>query len=140
MSGIRISPKHGVNPSLQQCFCCGEDVGLVLFGRLQDDKEAPKRVCLSREPCDKCKGYMKQGIIIVTVRDGETDMDNPYRMGGFFVVTEDMIQRLHASSGLPASWLEQVLKARFLFMEQSVAEQIGLLDEAKKHEEKNKGG
>lgn len=74
---ISLSPKYGVNPSLMQCFFCGEAYGVVLCGRLPDDSEAPRELCLDREPCSKCKEHMEQGIILVSVRDA--DMDKMYR-------------------------------------------------------------
>ena len=95
MNSIRISPKHGVNPSLHQCFFCGEPKGVLLFGRRGiEDAEAPREVCIDREPCDKCKGFMEQGIILIGVdADKTTDEKNPYRDGNWCVVTEDFISR-----------------------------------------------
>lgn len=52
--GIRISEKHGVNPSLECCLLCGKEMGIVLFGRLKGDAEAPKQVCTGNI-CDDCK-------------------------------------------------------------------------------------
>ena len=44
MRGIRLSEKHGVNPSIGVCFYCNQDNGeVVLPGRLPDDREAPRR-------------------------------------------------------------------------------------------------
>lgn len=30
MGGIRVSKKHGVNPSLEQCFICMKEVGVSI--------------------------------------------------------------------------------------------------------------
>lgn len=52
---IKLSEKHGVNPSMQVCFWCGEVIGVALMGRLKGDVEAPKEVVLDYSLCDKCK-------------------------------------------------------------------------------------
>lgn len=38
---IKLSPKHGVNPSILHCICCGKDYGIAMLGKLKGDKEAP---------------------------------------------------------------------------------------------------
>ena len=67
--GITLSKKHGVNPSMDICFWCGEPKGLALFGRLKGDAEAPKRMVTSLEPCDKCKEKFKLGVHLIEVTD-----------------------------------------------------------------------
>lgn len=55
---IRISEKHGANPTIPICFFCGEDKNEVaLLGKLSGDKEAPMRMWINGdyEPCDECK-------------------------------------------------------------------------------------
>ena len=45
--GIKVSPKHGLNPTIPICFWCGKERGEVaLLGRLPGDAEAPKNVVL----------------------------------------------------------------------------------------------
>lgn len=78
MSGIKLSAKHGVNPSLEVCFWCGKDVGVALLGKLKGDAEAPKRIVLGLQPCDDCKRKFAEGIRIVEVsEDGSMYGDNP---------------------------------------------------------------
>lgn len=50
---ILLSEKYGVNPSIDYCILCDKDMGIVLFGKLEDDKEAPKKVCTGNI-CDDC--------------------------------------------------------------------------------------
>ena len=50
---ILLSPKHGLNPSILPCICCGEDYGIALLGKLKGDKEAPKEI--SQGLCPKCQ-------------------------------------------------------------------------------------
>ena len=119
---IKLSPKHGVNPSMGLCFYCNEPDGtIVLPGRLAGDAEAPRQAVWTREPCDKCKGYMAQGVILVQVRDGETG-ENPYRLGGWAVVKDDAIRRMVH----PASLADQILKTRFTFVPDEVWKALGL--------------
>lgn len=69
MSGnIKLSPKHGVNPSLIICFWCGRDIGVALLGRIdREDSEAPHKVVLDYEPCDTCKAERAQGFTFIEV-------------------------------------------------------------------------
>ena len=69
--GIRLSPKHGVNLSVTHCEICGKEIGIALFGRLKDDKEAPRDVAMGL--CDDCQKVIDaEGLIIIEVKDGET--------------------------------------------------------------------
>ena len=118
---IRLSRRHGVNPSIGVCFYCGEDNGeVVLPGLLPNDAEAPKRAVWHREPCEKCKGWMAQGVILIGVRDGESG-DNPFRSGHFAVVKEEAARRIFTGEAGDAA-----VKTRVAFIEASVGAQIGL--------------
>lgn len=65
---IKLSPKHGVNPSLIKCPICGKEYGVALFGRLKGDVEAPKEV--TGEPCDDCQ---KKFVSVIEIgEDGPT--------------------------------------------------------------------
>lgn len=63
--GIKVSPQHGVNPSLAKCFFCREDKGLVMLGKLPNDAKAPKKCIGDYQPCDKCAEHWKQGTPII---------------------------------------------------------------------------
>ena len=40
MSGIKISPKYGVNPTIPVCFWCGKQKNeIALMGHMKDDIE-----------------------------------------------------------------------------------------------------
>lgn len=75
---IRVSPKHGVNPSIAVCAWCGGDKNeIALFGRMnRADDEAPQRVVLDYDPCDKCKEQWSQGVAVV---EATTVQPIPYR-------------------------------------------------------------
>ena len=75
--GIKLSKKHGLNPSLDICFWCGEPKGLALCGRIKGDAEAPRSMVTSLEPCDKCKDKFKLGVhLIEVIDDGSRFGDN----------------------------------------------------------------
>jgi hypothetical protein len=79
--GIYLSKKHGLNPSLEVCPVCGEDVGVILFGKLKAnrtdrDPEAPRRTYLSLEPCGKCKEKIGDGLVIYESEDGKNITGN----------------------------------------------------------------
>lgn len=117
MSSIHLHPKYGVNPTVSQCFfCCKDKNELVLLGRAYKE-EAPRHMCLDREPCDECKKYMEMGVILVSVRNNETDRNNPYRTGGFVVVKEEAAKRIFGWS---------TVQSRFAFVEDEAWDKIGL--------------
>ena len=64
---IRVSKKHGLNPTITLCFWCGENTGIALLGKLPNDAEAPKKAILNYEPCPKCKKLWEQGIPVLEV-------------------------------------------------------------------------
>jgi len=78
--GIEISKKYGANPSIQKCFWCGEDKGVVLFGRIRNknnkDAEAPKHVITDYELCDKCKEYVGDNLMVIEVTDIPNETTN----------------------------------------------------------------
>lgn len=131
--GIYLSPKHGVNPSVEQCFSCMKDVGVVLFGQIRGsgDAEAPRRVCLDTEPCNECKGYMKRGVILVSVDESKTeDEKNPYRSGGWIVIKVEAIKRLP----FPEEIIKDILDKRIAFIADPVWDALGLPRGAAKEE------
>lgn len=94
--GIRVSEKHGMNPSVNHCKCCGKEIGLVLFGRMKGDVEAPRDVALGL--CDDCQGVIDQGgVMIIEVRDGESG-PNPYRTGRIVGCSKQFKERMQISN------------------------------------------
>lgn len=73
MSHVTLSHTHGVNPGLMQCFFCMESSGVILYGHLPGDAEAPHMACIDFDPCSKCQEHMKQGIILVSIRDEDAN-------------------------------------------------------------------
>lgn len=115
---IRISEKHGVNPTIPTCFYCGEDKNEVaLLGKLPGDKEAPMRMWINwdYEPCDECKKKMEQGITFIEVDNKPiicenqiSFVENAYPTGRWSVVKEEAVKRVLKGTDI----LELVLKTR----------------------------
>ena len=67
---IRLSPAHGVNPTIPVCFWCGNEKNEVaLMGKLPNDAEAPRNAIIDYEPCDACKARMEKGITLIGAVD-----------------------------------------------------------------------
>ena len=97
--GITLSPKHGVNPTIPVCFFCGEDKNeIALLGRIggKEDLEAPRKVVLDFEPCDKCKEKFAQGVLLIEVTQTPTYIgmpiaENAYPTGRYVVVKPEAL-------------------------------------------------
>lgn len=54
-AGIKLSPKHGLNPTIPVCFWCGEErnevalLGHIGDGRKHEDFEAPRHMVIDYE-------------------------------------------------------------------------------------------
>jgi hypothetical protein len=116
MGKVILRESFGLSPRVEVCRFCGRDIEVVRFGNIRVDQGVPRRVCMGREPCGTCKEYMRRGIILVSVKDEDLGKDNPYRTGGWVVVTEEYIRRVLLSDSLA----EGILAARFSFVPDSV--------------------
>ena len=89
----------------------------------QDDQQAVDALTFPmitvRAGADECAGYMKQGVIVIVVKDGEKG-DNPYRTGGFFVIKEEAAKGMFPSIG----------DSRVMFIEETAAKMVGLIKNA----------
>lgn len=99
MASIRLHPEHGVNPSLDLCFWCGEAHGVALLG-YNKNKEAPRSIVTSYEPCNKCQGDWAQGVALICVTNHPNTENQPpiqeglYPTGQMVVITEDAVGRI----------------------------------------------
>ena len=64
---------------------------------------------------------MKKGVILISVRKG-SDMDNPYRTGGWVVIKDEAIERMPLDDDTRAG----LLKARKGFLEDDAWDKLGL--------------
>ena len=126
--GIRLSNKHGVNPSVMICFYCNnpKGKGVALLGALPGDAEAPRAAVFDKKPCDECAAHMEAGIIFISVKD-ETPSENPYRTGGWCVLREEAVRRM-LNAG---ETVEDVCHKRVAFIPDAVWDAIGLPREKK---------
>lgn len=116
MRSLPLHPKHGLNPTIAKCFFCGNDRGDLLLLGAAYKGEAPKQMCVDHEPCDTCKGYMEMGIMLISVRDGETGSENPYRTGCISVIKEEAAKKIFNGLG----------DSRFAYVEDKAWDMVGL--------------
>lgn len=99
MNDLRLHPEFGVNPTVVQCFFCGEDKNeLALLGAGYKG-QAPRHMCLNYEPCDECKKKMDMGIALIECAQRPPDnrpaiQEGLYPTGNWMVITEDAARRL----------------------------------------------
>lgn len=78
---IELSEKYGVNPTIPVCFFCGEEknevalLGKITCKQTKEEIEAPMRMVLDYEPCDKCKEQWSKGVAIIEVT--KNDLGRP---------------------------------------------------------------
>lgn len=100
---ITLSKQYGVNPSVEQCFICGNDMGLVLFGSHYKDRNgknarAPHHV-FTGHICDDCQKVIDDGgCHIIEVRDGEENEESPYRTGRLVAIKKEASERIFGES------------------------------------------
>ena len=128
MSSIRLSPKHGLNPTIPVCFFCGQEKNeLVLLGKMpakkhtantawgtkstvvdDPDPKAPMHAVIDYEPCDACKQAMARGNALIGVVDHPRADGQPpiasdgrqdlYPTGQFMVINDHGIQGIFQKS------------------------------------------
>lgn len=95
--GIRLSQKHGVNPSITKCFWCGNDTGIALLGKLPGDVEAPRYVFGGYEPCDTCKGNFALGTLLMEASDCPMFDGQPEMQRGVWPTGRHLVMRREAA-------------------------------------------
>lgn len=125
---IKISEKHGVNPTIPICFFCGEEKKeIVLLGKLPGDTEAPMHMWIpgDYEPCEKCKEKWSHGIPLIEVNDTANFDRQPeivagaYPTGRVVVIREEAIKR-----GFKENVADELLKHRHGLIDRIVFEEI----------------
>lgn len=78
MANIKLSPKHGVNPTIPICAWCGEQKNEVaMLGKIdREDSEAPRTCILDYVPCEHCAEQWAMGVAIL---EATTERPTPYR-------------------------------------------------------------
>ena len=134
---IRLHSKFGLNPTLVNCYYCHQPNEILLVGaETKGFKEAGLATAdgkmhstigvVDRRPCPKCEEWMKKGIIFISVRDDQEQeiiehrsMPNPYRTGGWCVLTDDAVKRMLNNA-------DDLIKSRFCFVPDTVWDALGL--------------
>lgn len=132
-----MNPTGRVGVALTKCFYCGEGDRILLNSRLTEHMakavESAHGCVIDMEPCNKCKAFMSQGVILITIDVAKSDPDwnsptgkpehwmpNPYRTGGFFVIKDEAVKRIMPKMS------EWALKRRWVFIEHEAVEKLGL--------------
>jgi hypothetical protein len=84
---VRLSKKHGVNPSLLVCPLCQEEFGVALLGALKNDEEAPRHM-LSTEFCVRCNELTKTHLVIARADEAMN------LLGGYVAIKEEAARRV----------------------------------------------
>jgi hypothetical protein len=114
--------------AIPNCFYCNKSKNEILltthfrYGEPSPDMSKYHGKVIDFIPCDTCQGYMKQGVILVSVQDGQQGNENPYRTGGWWVITLKAAQRMFPSKA--EQWNDW--HKRFAFIEDEVAKAVGL--------------
>lgn len=103
---IKISKKHGVNPTVPICFWCGKEKNeIALLGRLPGDAEAPRSMWIpgDYEPCGDCLELRKRGIDLIEVDDRpvlhpkQPPYHGCYPTGRHTILTENGVRAIFSS-------------------------------------------
>ena len=132
---IKMSAKHGLNPTIPVCFWCGKDKEeIALMGKIdKEDSEAPRRLIINYEPCDKCKELFDKGVQVIgasnhpltptmfpIVNDGNVKL---YPTGTMFVAPEQWIREF-LTANHQEGMIDSVLKKKVLIMPDSIVSEI----------------
>lgn len=133
---IRLSKEHGLNPSLLVCpLCYKETNSLALLGKmkateLDKDPEAPRYI-LDAEPCDRCKGLMKQGVFFM---EAKSVNGAPVRTGRFIVLKDSAVCDIIQDQKM----LADTLNKRVILIDAEACAKLGFFQ--KDEENANAGG
>lgn len=118
---IRISQKHGVNPTIPICFWCGKEKNeIALLGKLPGDAEAPRSTWLigDYEPCEACKKLREQGIDLVEATDHPTIHEKQPPWHGAYPTGRHMILKERAIRSIFSPEIaDDLCKRRIGFMD-----------------------
>lgn len=136
-NSIKVSPKHGVNPTIPICFWCGKEKNEVaLLGKIdKEDSEAPRRVLLDYNPCEVCAELFSKGIHVIGVSEtplnekmfpiSSSEDNKPlYPTGAMFVAQESWIRDELLTAPEEAEMREAVLKQKVMLMPGEIVDEI----------------
>lgn len=127
-----LSQADNFEVGMLHCYFCQEPDTIIMNSRLTRAaadavREAHGKI-LDMTPCSKCKEWMRQGVILITIDNDKSGKNwdkekipNPYRTGGWLVVRDDYLKRVLS----PGAALDFALQHRFMFVEHKAAEALG---------------
>lgn len=112
-AGIKVSPKHGLNPTIPICFWCGKERGeIALLGKLPGDAEALKNVVLDYKPCDCCRTSMARGFTLMEATDRPNSrglveaQTGVYPTGRFLVIKKEIALKAFGNIGSDKAYVD----------------------------------
>jgi hypothetical protein len=117
---IMLHPEFGVNPTMGVCYICHRETGEIGLLGASCKGEAPRYSILSKEPCEKCKEYTKEGILVAVCKDGE------HPSGDVFVVKDEVIKKVFNEVTH-----EKIFESRIVLITMDVAEKMNIYELAK---------
>ena len=109
--GLRLSKEYGVNPSIDMCFVCGEEIDIILFGTSYKDEngktaQAPTKICSGRL-CKKCEEFIERGyVFFIVVKDGQSGK-NPRRSGPIVQIKKEVAKEMFNADVQNINYLEE---------------------------------
>lgn len=107
------------------CPICGKpdekQSEVALDMHLRDISHLHKKVVGYGEPCDQCKEYMTQGVVLIFVDKEKTgeDLSDPWRTGQIAVMKEEAVRRIFGDDS-------EALKRRACFIDWREAQALGI--------------
>lgn len=118
---LRLSKKHGLNPSIGVCpICLKDNQEILLLGKLPGDVEAPMRALSNI--CNECKSQIEKGFYpLVVIKDipermiknGLVSMKDAKREGHILFVKKESMSNVPDSlfSYIPESLYKQLVNS-----------------------------
>ena len=104
---------------MNTCYFCNEPSEVLLYRRLK--KTLPRNIgVMNMRPCTKCEDLMKQGILLISIKN-DTQGPNPYRTGGWVIIKQEAVERM-----FNGDFLKFALEHRFMFINDEVWDAMGL--------------
>lgn len=114
--------KNIFETAIPRCYFCGELKNEIIMNTVLTEKHAEEiknahGKCIDKEPCAKCKELMKQGVMLIKVKENDPD----YRLGQIVGIKDEAIKKI-----FKPEQAEQLLKMRAGFIGEELWKQIGL--------------
>jgi len=129
MSSLKLDKDLKLNPVMTTCYvCCKEKKEILLLGKaaskIKDElgvDHLPSNIgIVDKTPCEECQKHMKEGIILLSVKEEKEQGEEPERTGGYWVITEQSFLEIVGDPNNP------VFKSRIAFISDEVVDELGL--------------